>query len=154
MGWTRRAPARPSHKAGPGATELGASHAKINQHEAVATLGIDIGKNTFHLVGFDRKGAIALRQKLSPSQVEARLANMPPSQNRQHQPAVRRGGVGPVVQPRSSSAIAALTLAAAVAAGSSSVLMRLQRLLRVVALPQSKRTKVARQRPTYRLKML
>jgi hypothetical protein len=24
---------------------------KINQLEAVATLGIDIGKNTFHLVG-------------------------------------------------------------------------------------------------------
>ena len=37
---------------------------KINQIEAVATLGIDIGKNTFHLVGFDRKGAIVLRQKL------------------------------------------------------------------------------------------
>src|SRR5262249_26356365 len=51
---------------------------KINQLEAVATLGIDIGKNTFHLVGFDRKGAIALRQRLSRSQVEARLANMPP----------------------------------------------------------------------------
>jgi transposase len=46
--------------------------------EAVATIGIDIGKNTFHLVGFDRNGAIALRQKLSRRQVEARLANMPP----------------------------------------------------------------------------
>ena len=51
---------------------------KINQVEAVATLGIDIGKNTFHLIGFDRKGAIVLRQKLSRSQVEARFANMPP----------------------------------------------------------------------------
>jgi transposase len=51
---------------------------KVNQLEAVATLGIDIGKNTFHLVGFDRKGAVALRQKLSRSQVEARLANIPP----------------------------------------------------------------------------
>ena len=51
---------------------------KINQLEAVATLGIDIGKNSFHLVGFDRKGAIVLRQRLSRSQVEARLANMPP----------------------------------------------------------------------------
>jgi hypothetical protein len=51
---------------------------KINQLEAVATLGIGIGKNTFHLVGFDRKGAIALRQRLSRSQVLARLANMPP----------------------------------------------------------------------------
>jgi hypothetical protein len=42
---------------------------KINQLEAVATIDIDIGKNAFHLVGFDRKGAIALRQKLSRSQV-------------------------------------------------------------------------------------
>jgi hypothetical protein len=30
--------------------------------EAVATIGIDIGKNTFHLVGLDRNGAIVLRQ--------------------------------------------------------------------------------------------
>jgi transposase len=46
--------------------------------EAVATIGIDIGKNTFHLIGLDKKGAIVLRQKLSRSQVEARLANMAP----------------------------------------------------------------------------
>ena len=31
----------------------------------VATMGIDIGKNTFHLIGMDARGAIALRQKLS-----------------------------------------------------------------------------------------
>jgi hypothetical protein len=43
--------------------------------EAVATIGIDIGKNTFHLIGLDKKGAIVLRQKLSRCQVEARLAN-------------------------------------------------------------------------------
>src|SRR5919201_1135265 len=51
---------------------------KTNRLEAVATLGIDIGKNTFHLVGLDSKGAIVLRQKLSRGQVDARLANMPP----------------------------------------------------------------------------
>src|SRR6516225_5924849 len=44
----------------------------------VATMGIDIGKNSFHAVGLDRRGAIVLRQKWSRSQVEARLANMPP----------------------------------------------------------------------------
>ncbi len=44
---------------------------------SVTTIGIDIGKNTFHLIGFDEKGAIVLRQKLSRAQVEARLANMP-----------------------------------------------------------------------------
>ena len=45
---------------------------------AVAVIGIDIGKNSFHAVGLDRRGAIVLRQKWSRSQVEARLANMPP----------------------------------------------------------------------------
>src|ERR671919_1905045 len=44
----------------------------------VATLGIDIGKNSFHLIGLDARGAIVLRQKLSRGQVEQRLANMPP----------------------------------------------------------------------------
>src|SRR6202171_4176446 len=44
----------------------------------VATMGIDIGKNSFHVIGLDRRGAIVLRQKWSRSQVETRLANMPP----------------------------------------------------------------------------
>jgi transposase len=44
----------------------------------VATMGIDSGKNSFHVIGFDRRGAIVLRQKWSRSQVETRLANMPP----------------------------------------------------------------------------
>jgi transposase len=46
--------------------------------EAVATTGIDIGKNRFHLIGLDKIGAIVLRQKLSRSQVDTRLDNMPP----------------------------------------------------------------------------
>ena len=45
---------------------------------AIAVAGIDIGKNSFHVVGLDKRGAIALRQKWSRGQVEARLANMPP----------------------------------------------------------------------------
>lgn len=44
----------------------------------IAVIGIDIGKNSFHIVGLDDRGAIVLRQKWSRSQVEARLANMPP----------------------------------------------------------------------------
>src|SRR6266496_1213984 len=51
---------------------------KSNRLETVATIGIDIGKNTFHLIGLDKMGAIVLRQKLSRSQVNARLANMSP----------------------------------------------------------------------------
>src|ERR1700745_718786 len=44
----------------------------------VATMGIDIGKYTFHVVGLDRRGAIVLRQRWSRGQIDARLANMPP----------------------------------------------------------------------------
>jgi transposase len=46
--------------------------------DTVAVLGIDIGKNTFHLVGLNERGAIILRRKLSRGQLEARLANLPP----------------------------------------------------------------------------
>ena len=46
--------------------------------DTVAVLGIDIGKNTFHLVGLNERGAIILRRKLSRVQLEARLANLPP----------------------------------------------------------------------------
>ncbi len=44
----------------------------------IAVIGIDIGKNSFHVVGHDKQGAIVLRQKWSRGQIEARLANMPP----------------------------------------------------------------------------
>ena len=49
-----------------------------NPNIAVAVVGIDIGKNSFHVVGLDQRGAIVLRQKWSRGQVEARFANMPP----------------------------------------------------------------------------
>jgi transposase len=45
---------------------------------AIAVIGIDIGKNSFHVVGLDEQGAIVLRQKWSRGQVDARLANMRP----------------------------------------------------------------------------
>jgi transposase len=49
---------------------------KLNSTTVV--IGIDIGKNSFHVVGHDKRGAIVLRQKWSRGQVEARLANMQP----------------------------------------------------------------------------
>ena len=45
---------------------------------AIAVVGIDIGKNSFHVVGLDDRGAIVLRQKWSRNQVAVRFANMPP----------------------------------------------------------------------------
>jgi hypothetical protein len=47
-------------------------------NRAIAVIGIDIGKNSFHVVGLDDRGAIVLRQKWSRGQVETRFANMPP----------------------------------------------------------------------------
>ena len=44
----------------------------------IAVVGVDIGKNSFHVVGLDKRGAIVLRQKWSRSQVETRLANLTP----------------------------------------------------------------------------
>jgi transposase len=49
-----------------------------NLNSAVDVIGIDIGKNSFHVVGLDDRGAIVLRQKWSRGQVEERLANIPP----------------------------------------------------------------------------
>jgi hypothetical protein len=36
---------------------------------AIAVIGIDIGKNSFHVVGHDQRGAIVLRQKWSRGQI-------------------------------------------------------------------------------------
>jgi transposase len=49
-----------------------------NSNTAIAVVGIDIGKNSFHAIGLDQRGAIVLRQKWSRGQVEARFANVPP----------------------------------------------------------------------------
>ena len=35
------------------------------QNARVAVVGIDIGKNSFHIIGLDDRGAIVLRQKWS-----------------------------------------------------------------------------------------
>src|ERR1700745_1355555 len=43
---------------------------------SVATMGIDIGKNSFHVVGLDRRGAIVVRQRCTRSQVGARLGQV------------------------------------------------------------------------------
>src|SRR6266403_1345530 len=77
MGWSGRAPAPPAIEAGKGRQDK--EHAMSQTlNAAIAVVGIDIGKNSFHIVGHDERGAIVLRQKWSRGQVEARFANMPP----------------------------------------------------------------------------
>jgi transposase len=43
-----------------------------NLNNSIAVIGIDIGKNSFHIVGLDGRGAIVLRQKWSRGQIERR----------------------------------------------------------------------------------
>jgi hypothetical protein len=45
--------------------------------ETITTIGIDLGKNTIHLVGLDKRGTIAPQRKVSGSQLEHRLSNVP-----------------------------------------------------------------------------
>jgi Tfp pilus assembly PilM family ATPase len=45
---------------------------------AIAVVGIDIGKNSFHIVALDDRGAIISRRKWSRGQLEARLASAVP----------------------------------------------------------------------------
>jgi transposase len=46
--------------------------------QAVTAIGIDMGKNTLHMVGLDSRGAIVLREKVSRGRITSRLANLPP----------------------------------------------------------------------------
>src|SRR5690349_15359798 len=75
MGWTGRAPALSSR-----ASEHEEQTAMSRSTNAVAirTIGIDTGKNTFHLIGLDEQGTIVLREKLARGQIARRLANASP----------------------------------------------------------------------------
>src|SRR6185437_5900794 len=76
MGWSGRVPPRPA---------LSWSEAPDKEHampsiseQTIRVVGIDIGKNSFHIIGLDERGAIVLRQKWSRGQLWTRLANLPP----------------------------------------------------------------------------
>jgi transposase len=43
----------------------------------IVTLGLDLGKNWIHMVGFDREGSIMLRRRVRRNQLLALTANMP-----------------------------------------------------------------------------
>jgi hypothetical protein len=81
MGWPGRA--QRAYSVG---LRLGRRYAKLKEHamrtsqktpETITTIGIDLGKNTFHLVGLDKRGATVLQQKVSRGQLGRRLANIP-----------------------------------------------------------------------------
>ena len=77
-GWSGRLLPRQQAKLARGAKDK--EHAMSQKlNTAIAVIGIDIGKNSFHIVGHDARGAIVLRQKWSRGQVETRLANCRPA---------------------------------------------------------------------------
>ena len=55
-----------------------ATGAQAMANTNIATIGIDLGKNTFHVVGLDTAGAIVLRKRRSRNQLEPSLANVRP----------------------------------------------------------------------------
>ena len=56
------------HEKRAGGTKV-TEHAMSQKHNtAIAVIDIDIGKNSFHVVGQDQRGAIVLRQKWSRGQ--------------------------------------------------------------------------------------
>jgi transposase len=77
MEWPGRAPARQPAKLAKG-TQAKEHAMSLKVNSAITVIGIDIGKNSFHVVGHDKRGAIMLRQKWSRGQVETRLANLSP----------------------------------------------------------------------------
>ena len=46
--------------------------------QTIAIIGIDLGKNTFHVIGMNERGTIVLRQKRTRGQLERSLAQVPP----------------------------------------------------------------------------
>jgi transposase len=44
--------------------------------DIVTTIGVDLGKNVFHLVGMNARGAVIFRERLSRAKLPRRLANM------------------------------------------------------------------------------
>jgi transposase len=49
-------------------------HTHQRSSDPVATIGLDIGKNTFHLVGLDKRGAVVMRIKVSRNSFSAGLS--------------------------------------------------------------------------------
>src|SRR5262245_41040781 len=45
----------------------------------IATVGIDLGKNVFHIVGLDSRGKVGLKRRVSRSQLTLLIGNLPRS---------------------------------------------------------------------------
>src|SRR5262249_48478118 len=79
MGWTGRAPAPNGSQSAWGLIRSrSTTMPRKSTVQAVIAIGIDMGKNTLHMVGLDSRGAIVLRERVSRGRIGLRLANLPP----------------------------------------------------------------------------
>src|ERR1700757_1151957 len=69
MEWTGRAPAPNGSESALGLVRTRSTTMPCSTIRAVATIGIDMGKNTLHMIGLDSRGAIVLREKVSRNQM-------------------------------------------------------------------------------------
>jgi transposase len=52
---------------------------KTRSIQAFASIGVDIGKDVMHIVGFDPNGAVVLRKKIKRLSLESEFGKLPPS---------------------------------------------------------------------------
>src|SRR6201982_3921744 len=77
MEWTGCAAAPNGSESALGLVRTRSTTMPCSTIRAVATIGIDMGKNTLHMIGLDSRGAI-VREKVSRGRISSRLANLPP----------------------------------------------------------------------------
>jgi hypothetical protein len=51
----------------------------VTHTDRIATIGMDLGKRSFHLIGMDTRGKVIMRQQLSRGRLERHMANLQPS---------------------------------------------------------------------------
>src|ERR1700746_4092722 len=79
MGWTGRAPAPDGTQSAWGLVRRRSNAMpRTATVHAVTAIGIDMGKNTLHMIGLDSRGTIVLREKVSRGRITSRLANIAP----------------------------------------------------------------------------
>ena len=50
----------------------------VTHNDRIATIGMDLGKRGFHLIGMDARGKVVMRQQLSRGRLERHMANLQP----------------------------------------------------------------------------
>jgi hypothetical protein len=77
MGWSGHAPALPASQTGKGAPKIKEHAMSEKLNSKIAVIGIDIGKNSFHIVGQDQHGAKGQTEKSRQRDDTAGLPSTP-----------------------------------------------------------------------------